>query len=115
KNTTGGAINITTQHPTDELGGYIDVLYGSYDNKQLVAVLNVPVVPDQLAMRVVGQRIKRDGYGENGAGVDVQVDDAWFGRGLIRADPTDNLHLLLSADYYKQNNTSANALLTYNT
>ncbi|QTH21146.1 TonB-dependent receptor [Rhizorhabdus wittichii] len=114
KNTTGGALNITTQHPTYQLGGYVDLLYGSYDNKQIVAALNLPIVDDKLAVRVVGQRIHRDGYGENGVGVDVGVDRAWFGRALVRADPTDDLHILLSADYYKQNNTSTNVLLTYN-
>ena len=114
KNTTGGALNITTQHPTYDLGGYVDLLYGSYDNKQIVAALNVPVVADKLAIRVVGQRIHRDGYGENGTGIDVGVDRTWFGRALVRADPTENFHILLSGDYYKQNNSSTNVLLTFN-
>jgi iron complex outermembrane receptor protein len=114
KNTTGGALNITTQHPTYQLGGYVDLLYGSYDNKQIVGVINLPLVDDKLAVRLVGQRIDRDGYGENATGVDVGVDKVWFGRALLRADPTEDFHILLSADYYKQNNTSTNVLLTYN-
>lgn len=114
KNTTGGALNITTQHPTYDLGGYIDLSYGTYDSKEIVGVVNVPLVADRLALRVVGQRVDRDGFGKNGNGIGVDVDNAWFGRALLRADPTDNLRILLSGDYYRQKNTSTNVILTYN-
>jgi iron complex outermembrane receptor protein len=112
KNTTGGALNITTQHPTYTFGGYIEGVYGSYNNRQLLGVINVPIVDDKLAIRLVGQRIKRDGYGHAGNGQDVDNDDVWFGRALVRADPVDNLHILLSADYVRQNTNGTNVILT---
>ena len=114
KNTTGGAINITTQHPTYELGGYIDGIYGNHDNKQLLAVVNLPIINDKVALRVVGQRVSRDGFGKNGNGVQVGVDRTWYGRAMLRFDATEKLKILLSSDYYKQNNTSSNVVLTYN-
>jgi iron complex outermembrane receptor protein len=114
KNTTGGALNITTQRPTYDLGGYVDLTYGSFNNKVALAVVNLPLLTDKLALRVVGQRTDRDGYGQMANGVDVNVDKTWFGRALLRADLTDQLNLLLSADYFEQSNTSTNVLLTYN-
>jgi iron complex outermembrane receptor protein len=114
KNTTGGALNITTQHPTYEFGGYVDGTYGSYNNRQILGVINIPIVDDKLAIRLVGQRIKRDGFGHAGNGQDVGDDDVWFGRALIRADPTDNLHILLSGDYVRQNTNGTNVILTNN-
>lgn len=113
KNTTGGAINITTNHPTYDFGGYVDFAYSSYHGKQLQGVINLPLVDQKLALRLVGQRVDRDGYGKNGNGIDVGVDKASFGRALLRADPVEGLRILLSADYYRQKNTSTNVLLTY--
>lgn len=113
KNTTGGALNITTNQPTYDIGGYVDLSYGSYDNLQALGVVNLPLVADKLALRLVGQRSHRDGYGKMANGTEVNVDRTWFGRALLRADPTDQLHLLLSADYFKQSNTSTNVVLTY--
>ena len=113
KNTTGGALNITTQHPTYQLGGYVDLLYGTYDNRQVIGVVNLPIVDDKLALRLVGQRVKRDGYGENGIGQDVNAENEWYGRALLRADPVDRLHILLSADYFRHRTSGTNVLLTY--
>ena len=112
KNTTGGALNITTQHPTYDLGGYVDALYGSYNNVQLLGVLNAPLVADKVALRLVGERIKRDGYGTNGLGQDVGDDDVWYGRALLRLDPVEDFHVLLSADYVKQDTNGTNFILT---
>ncbi|MDR7103727.1 iron complex outermembrane receptor protein [Croceicoccus sp. BE223] len=113
KNTTGGAINITTQHPKYEAGGYVDMLYGSYNNMQAVAVLNVPLVTDKLAMRAVGQVVSRDGYGTQGDGRDIGDDRVVNGRLLLRADPADNVRILLSGDYVRQRNNGTNVILTY--
>jgi iron complex outermembrane receptor protein len=35
---------------------------GSYNWRQLDAVLNVPIVQDKVALRLAGQFIRRDGY-----------------------------------------------------
>ncbi|QDC37260.1 hypothetical protein FIL70_08540 [Sphingobium fuliginis ATCC 27551] len=112
KNTTGGALNITTQHPVYEWGGYVDLVYGSYNNAQALAVLNAPLVDDRLALRLVGQVITREGYGRQGNGQDVGDDNVWTGRALLRADPTDAVHILLSGDYVRQRNNGTNTILT---
>ena len=112
RNTTGGAILITTQHPTYEWGGYVDLIYGSYNNAQALAVLNAPLIDDRLALRVVGQVISREGYGQNALGQDVSADGVWNGRVLLRADPSPNVHILLSADYVQQRQPGPSVRLT---
>lgn len=112
RNTTGGAVNITTKHPTYDFGGYFDFLYGSYDNVQVTGVLNVPIVNDRVALRIVGQSINREGYGHLSDGTDINDDHVYSGRALLRLDPSDNVKILLSADYMRQRNNGTNIILT---
>jgi iron complex outermembrane receptor protein len=103
RNTTGGALNITTQHPTFNFGGYVDALYGSYNNRQLTGAINIPIIQDRLAVRLVAQDIKRDGYGHDLLGRPVNDDDVISGRFEANAVLTSNVHFLLEADYMRQN------------
>ncbi len=44
RNTTGGAISITTEKPSfDEIYGSIDASYGSFNSRKTAALINVPV------------------------------------------------------------------------
>lgn len=112
RNTTGGAVNITTKQPTYDFGGYMDFLYGSYDNVQATGVVNLPIVSDRVALRIVGQSINREGYGKLHDGHDINDDHVYSGRALLRIDPTDNVRMLLSADYVRQRNSGTNIILT---
>jgi len=112
KNTTGGALNITTQHPTYDFGGYIDVLYGNYDRKQILGVVNAPLVADKLSLRMVGQLIRRDGFYREFNGKRSSNDHTNFGRVELRADPAENVRILLTANYVRQNNGQGHGVLT---
>jgi iron complex outermembrane receptor protein len=46
KNTTAGAVLLTTQRPTDEFGGYGKVRVGSYKRVDVEGALNVPLADD---------------------------------------------------------------------
>ena len=115
RNTTGGALNIITQHPTYEWGGYVDLVYGSYNNAQALAVINAPLIDDKLSLRAVGQVISREGYYTEFDGHDSNDDNTMNGRVLLRADPTENISILLSGDYVRIRNTDVHFnLLTDN-
>lgn len=110
KNTTGGALNITTQKPSFELGGYIDLTLGNYDNRQLLGALNLPLISDTVAARIVLQRIKRDGFGSDAAGNPIADDNVFSGRAQLLAKPSDNLTILISGDFTRQRNNAIDSL-----
>ena len=62
RNTTGGAVLFEPQRPVDRVEGEIMVGYGSYNNFEQQAVINVPVIPGVLAIRAGISHRTRDGY-----------------------------------------------------
>jgi iron complex outermembrane receptor protein len=60
RNTTGGALIITPVAPSDELGGYFQGTYGSYDLADFEGAVNVPL-GDRLQVRLAGKVTSRDG------------------------------------------------------
>jgi outer membrane receptor protein involved in Fe transport len=65
RNATGGAVNIVTKRPDfDGWGGFIDAELGDYEHQRLKGALNIPVT-DNLAFRVAGMMLNRDGYIDN--------------------------------------------------
>jgi iron complex outermembrane recepter protein len=105
RNSTGGAVVITPQAPTDVLGGYISGTYGRFGQIITEAVLNLPVT-DKLQLRVSGQINRRDGYVTNlydGRKLDDEHTDAW--RVAVRYIPVENLEnkLFISGFKAKEN------------
>ena len=64
RNTTGGAVLLTTNDPSfqDGLSGQVSASYGRFNYRTISGMINAPLVADKLAVRVAGQLIKRDGY-----------------------------------------------------
>lgn len=62
KNTTGGALLIGPAKPTDKFEGYATAQFGNYNDREFSGVLNIPIVPDKLLVRIAGQKVDRDGY-----------------------------------------------------
>ena len=98
KNTTGGAINLHSVMPGDELGGYLQASYGNFATFNVEGALNIPI-NEKTAARVSFARRKADGWIENhGPGHDdFNDEDHWGVRGLLSYEPTENLRLLLNA------------------
>lgn len=113
KNTTGGALNITTQHPTDEWGGYVDLTYGSYNTAKVLAALNAPIMADTLALRVVGQIENSEGFGTFFDGSRAGGKNSKYGRAELLARPSENVEVLLTADYDRERNDDRIFVLTY--
>ena len=68
RNTTGGAILLVPQRPTDTLEGYIEGTYGNYDEKRVQAVVNLPL-SDTFKVRLGVDRNQRDGTVHNRSGI----------------------------------------------
>lgn len=66
RNATGGVINLITAKPKlNGFEGSIKGEVGNYSSRRLTAMLNVPIVPDELGIRIAGAMTDRDGYDYN--------------------------------------------------
>lgn len=68
RNTTGGAVLLMPQKPTDALEGYVEVTRGNYDLWREQVVVNVPV-SDSFMVRLGVDHQERDGYLNNISGI----------------------------------------------
>jgi iron complex outermembrane receptor protein len=105
RNTTGGAILLVPQRPTDRLEGYVEGSIGNYDLRRVQAVLNVPLA-DTFKVRLGVDRQKRDGYMRNQSPVGPKdfADSNYISARLsIIADLTPDLENYLVARYSRSN------------
>jgi iron complex outermembrane receptor protein len=102
RNTTGGAISIVTNQPTGEFEGYMKAEAGNFGHKRVEAVLNIPIMGDELATRFAVRYNERDGLGDykgytdpNGFVWDglnkeaAAIDENTYARGKILWAPAD--------------------------
>ena len=116
RNTTGGAVSITTNKPVDYLEGSFRIGAGNHASREALAILNVPLVEDTLAVRVVARHAQDDGYGRN-VFLDRQVgdDNTEYVRGSVALTPAAGWSLTLTGDYFdRDNNGPLEHLLDYN-
>ncbi len=62
RNTTGGAVLLGPNRPTEELHGYVQAQVGNYNNREYEGVLNLPLVDDRLLLRLSYKDVERDGF-----------------------------------------------------
>lgn len=83
RNTTGGAVVLVPQAPTDQFEGYSRIQGGTYSDFQFEGALNAPIVPDMAAVRVAFFHWNRLGYMTSAAdyaGTNTPILDAFTGR-----------------------------------
>lgn len=102
RNTTGGAISVTSNDPSNELEGSLKVDLGNYNSRKFEGVLNIPLIDDELGVRFALRYKERDGYGDyksytdpNGfvfEGLDQEaskLEHNTFGRLKVLWEPSD--------------------------
>jgi iron complex outermembrane receptor protein len=100
RNAIGGAINITTKRPTNDLQGRVTLDYANGDDRRINASLSGALVPDILLFRVAGDYRKFDGVFRN-VTLDRKIDfleDANL-RGRLLFTPTERLTVDLRGAY----------------
>ena len=103
KNTTAGAINITTRQPTFDLEGRAEISVGNLGFKQAKAAVGGPL-SDTLAGRVAVSGTSRNGTIFNVATNNrINEQDNLGIRGQLLWRPNDNLDVTLSGDFSVQN------------
>src|SRR5579883_2251794 len=109
QNTTGGAILLYPKKPGNDFSGYGQVTFGNYNDQELEAAANIPIIPDELLVRVSGRRATRDGFTTDlQTGKDLDNRDYWAGRLSVLWRPTDDFenYLVANSIYDHTNGTS---------
>jgi iron complex outermembrane receptor protein len=102
RNANAGAVNVITRKPSAVFEGAVNAEVGSYGDRKMDAMLNLPV-NDMLALRAVVSKQRHRGYADTANGNnsfsydrDDQNDTAARLHGLLKFSPQTSL--LLSAD-----------------
>jgi len=108
RNSTAGAVLISTARPTEEFASRAEATMNSLGNWRVEGAVSGPVAGDKVLARVTAAYNKRDGYGENvvtgrqvGSGRDITV------RGSVRVRPTDDLTIDLIGEHFDQRSQPA--------
>lgn len=103
RNTSAGALNITTKRPDlNEFEGFANASYGNFDYMNVQGGVSVPLVQDTLGVRFTGAYRQRDGFltqGPVGNRNDVNDTDRYSLRGQIYWEPSSDFSIRLIADF----------------
>lgn len=95
RNATGGVLNYIPQKPViGENTGSIQADIGNYSKVGVQGAFNVTLA-DDLAIRIAGNSLDRDGYSDDG----TNDQDTYSLRAQVLYEPTDRLSIRVAADY----------------
>ncbi len=100
RNTIGGAVDIKTRKPDEDLGGNVSVRTGTDSMVHVRGAVNVPIT-DTFYTRFSAALFQQDGYVITPTGEDLGNDDSFVLRAAGRWLPTSNLEFNLTVDYSK--------------
>jgi iron complex outermembrane receptor protein len=99
RNASAGLINIITQKPDFDFGGYAEGTYGNYNDVRLAGALTGPIT-EQIAFRIDGVYNRRDGfYYDVTNKTDYNDRNRYFVRGQLLFEPSADLSIRLIGDY----------------
>jgi len=100
KNTTAGAVNITSRRPSFDYEARVEATYGNYEFTQAKASLSGPIIDDKLAVRIGTSYTSREGLIYNRAtGKLINEQDNLGFKGQLLWQPSDSLSVLFTGDY----------------
>ena len=99
RNTSAGAVSFFSVRPDHEGTGFLEFTAGDYDLRAVSGAKSFSLIEDVLAMRATGFVKKRDGTEEDLNYGDVNNLNRWGARLQALYTPSDELSVLISADY----------------
>ncbi len=121
RNTSAGALNITTKRPElGEFGGFVNAGYGNFNEVSLQGAINVPITEDTLALRVTGAFRERDGFldvaDETGAIIGETNDvDQYLVRAQLGWETDSGFRGRLIGDFSNSTSSCCGAIELYET
>ncbi len=111
RNTTGGAVLVTTAQPTDSFGGYATVRVGNYEHQEVESAVNLPV-SDKLQVRIAGITVQHSGYVHNLLnGHDLDNENMQSGRITVAFEPVEAVHSTTTAEYDRSRDNGPGLIL----
>ncbi len=116
RNTSAGALNITTNRPDlNEFGGFANATYGNFDLINVQGAINAPLVEDTLAVRLTGAYRQRDGTVDviDGTGAligESNTTDQFLVRGQLGYESEGGVRARLIFDYSESENQCCAAI-----
>ena len=102
KNSTGGAIKLTTKNPFDNEGGSVELTAGDHGRNEARFYVSGKF-SDTLAASIAGASIRNDGYVRDAiTGRHFNNDDTQALRAKLAFAPSDNFRATLSLDHTEQ-------------
>jgi len=116
RNTSAGALNVTTKRPNlSEVEGFANASYGNYNFMNLQAGVSVPITTDVAGLRLSGTWRKRDGYLKTPTGVESNDRDRYMLRAQLYVEPNADVSIRLLADYAKTDEQCCEAVIVRET
>ncbi|VXB56425.1 Iron complex outermembrane recepter protein [Luteimonas sp. 9C] len=104
KNSTGGAIKITTRNPFEDDGGSVELTGGSFGRLDGRFYVGAPI-NDRVALSLASASINNDGFvTDPTTGEDYNGEETQSLRGKLAFRPSDAVTATLSLDYTRQDN-----------
>ncbi len=113
RNTSAGALNISTKRPNlTEVEGFANASYGNFEFIGVQAGISAPLVEDQLGVRVSGAYRKRDGYiVSSTSGRESGNRDRFILRGQLLWEPSTDVSLRIIGDYAESDENCCTAVI----
>ena len=111
KNTLGGAVNVISRPPKDELGGQIQATVGRFNRADIQASVDLPI-NDKVLTRFSVLRNSRDGFVKRiNVGDDLADVNSLAGRAQVLLRPNDSFKFDLSIDGTRKREHSAATII----
>lgn len=105
KNTIGGAVNVTTVKPKDELEGFALLRPGNFGSLFTQAMVNLPIVPGKVLGRFAMSSTNTSGFTRNvNLGQDTNNRNSLTFLGTVRLLPIDDLLIDLTGVWSRDHN-----------
>ncbi len=103
RNTIGGLVNVRRNQPTGELGGRVNLTYGSFDQLDIKGVIDLPAFANgRIRAKVAVQGLTGGGYFFNPVRNQREGDnDLFMVTPMVEVDLTSTLELWLTYDYIR--------------
>ncbi len=111
RNTSAGALNITTRKPDlSNIEGFANASYGNYNFMNVQAGVSVPIAKDKVGARISGTWRKRDGWITALNGDESNTRDRYMLRGQLYFEPNSDLSIRLLGDFAKADELCCDAI-----